>query len=415
MRATAHRMIAVQTLAGDCEANVGKLRHLSEYDIRRLLLWLDESGLALYFLHRIRECGALEALPWGFQSELISREQKNRVRVELMLNEFSRVNDALRTSGVRYAFLKGFSLSPDFCPDINYRHHNDIDVLLHEDSTRAAADVIRGLGYRLTHLYPSGEQKFFLPLPRVATGIDQIYKPPDVGVLELHLSMCEAPDDIPILVPDPFASLMNQTLSGITFPSLSASDKLLVQMLHTFRHLTLMWIRVSWLYEISLFLKNRRDSAWWNAFCFRAGSAPNIRYACGLIVTLTQKLFGDVIPTPLQAWCVDELPPSLRTWVNSVGTRWALSSASESRSPVLIQRQFLSSDLQWGQYLRRQLLPFESLAPSVRPEPIEVFRAGDAPPVSPWLSVPRLTFLHAQRVIRLLRDASVMAMGSRTR
>lgn len=413
MRKTNHRMAVVQALATNNEETLGQLRHLSGPEIRELLLWLDESGLALYFLRRVQERDALKELPQLFREELESREKQNRVRVELMFAEFARVNESLKASGVRYAFLKGFTLFPDFCPDITARHHNDIDVLVHQDSIRLALDVVASLGYRLHHVFPSGEQKLFLPLPRVASGVHEIYKPADVGILELHLSMCESPDDIPLLLPDPFGSMALQTVEGITFPSLSTPDKLLVQILHTFRHLTLMWIRVSWLYEISLFVSKEREAGWWDSFCARAGAISNVRHACGLMLTLTQKLFGNRIPDRLQAWCIDGLPGSLRGWVDSASTRWALSSASESRSPVLIQRQFLSSDLQWGQYLRRHLLPWEGLALSIHDRPMEVFRAAVAPPVSTWLTVPRLTFRHVQRVISLARDVSAMTVTSR--
>lgn len=409
MNRTALRLCVVQALAGYAEEHLAKLRHLSEFEIRRLVLWLDESGLALYFFRCIGECNAVDSLPRLLVSELASRQQQNRGRVQLMLNELGRVNEALSGSGARYAFLKGFSLSPDFCPDCDCRHHNDIDVLIHRECIETAKGALGNLGYRLVHTFPSGEHKLVLPLPRVGASIFDIYRPADVGILELHLSMCESPDDIPLSLPDPFDSLTTQTVRGITFPSLNTQDKFLLQLLHTFRHLTLMWMRVSWLYEISVFLRQQREPGWWVSFCERAGPTSNIRHACGLMVGLTQKLFGSVLPDPLQEWCINDLPSSFQTWIDCVSTRWALSSASENRSPMLIQRQFLSSDLQWGHYLRRQLLPLERVVPSIQPHPLDVFRVGGLQTGPPWRAFPRLTLLHLKRMIRLVRDASIMA------
>lgn len=410
MLSTRLRMGIVRALAGDPVPQLEEFGQVRDRDLEGLLLWLDESGLALYFLRRVEEHHALAFLPAVLQEGLISRQEQNRGRVAEMLREFARVNDLLRSAGVRYAFVKGFTLVPDFCPDADIRHHNDIDVVIHPDSFARTIEVVHASGYRLGYTQATGEHRFYLPLPRLSPGMHDIYRAPDVGILELHASMCESPDDIPLRLPEPFDCLETQELRDITFPTLSRPDKFLVQTLHTFRHLAGGWIRLSWLYEVARFLHTNREVELWNAFCDRAGSNQRLRNACGVTLSLASNVFRAPFPEPLRAWCVDELPSALRNWALSAGTRWALSSAPDNRSPILIQRHFLGSDLVWGRYLRRRLLPFEAVVQRVKPDPLR--------PASPqshrgWSELTRLCVLHARRLVGLGRDTVAMARAAR--
>lgn len=408
------RMTIIRALAGDPLPHLQKLRRASDRDLERLLLWLDESGLALYLLRRIEQCDVLDCLPVQLQQGLLSRQELNRGRVAEMLREFARVNDALRSAGVRYAFLKGFSLVPDFCPDVDIRHHNDIDVVIHPESLPAAVETVRACGYRLAYTQPSGEQRFCLPLPRLGTAMRDIYHAPDVGILELHLTMCESPERIPFRLPDPFDCLETQQLREITFPALSKQDKFSVQTLHIFRHLTLMWIRASWLYETAHFLRTNQEAQWWDSFCDRAGSNESLRNVFGVTLGLVGSLFQVSISTPLRAWCIDDLPSSLRSWADSVGVRWTLSDPSFNRSPILVEGQFLSSRRARRQYLRRRLIPVEGFLNATRtvsyPNPLRP--SGPQPSrVLPQLF--RRCIMYGRAVLGLGRDVLAMSLAAR--
>src|SRR5581483_835806 len=300
------RMKVVKALAEDPRPHLEELRQARDSDLERLLLWLDESGLALYFLRRVEQERELASLSAKLQEGLLSRQELNRGRVAEMLREFARVNDALSSAGVRYAVLKGFSLVPDFCPDPDIRHHNDIDVVVHPESLPKAVSVVSASGYRRIFSESPGEYKFILPLPRLSLHRSHIYACPGIGILELHLSACESsPGRKQPSLPDVFEHIATQELRGIVFPVLSMDDKLLVHMLHVFRHLTIMSVRTSWLYELSIFLGTNRCPSWSRRFCQRAGSDKLVRHSCGVTLLLSHNLFGMAIPDALHSWCID--------------------------------------------------------------------------------------------------------------
>src|SRR6202035_191042 len=76
----------------------------------QLLQWLDQSGLALTFLKSADTHPAGACLPDEWREALEKRKTRNAARLQDMLEEFQRLNDAFRSQGVMVVTLKGFSL-----------------------------------------------------------------------------------------------------------------------------------------------------------------------------------------------------------------------------------------------------------------------------------------------------------------
>src|SRR5580704_15434642 len=88
------------------------LHHSNASQIRKLLRWLDQSGLALYLLTQLKDHEVLGQVPRDFSEALESRLAANRVRTAAMLSEFARLVDTFRRNGVQFCALKGFTLTP---------------------------------------------------------------------------------------------------------------------------------------------------------------------------------------------------------------------------------------------------------------------------------------------------------------
>src|SRR5579864_5104219 len=159
----AEAIIGFLSFSGEACAQVPQLRKFSERDWDRGLKWLDETGLALYFLQKVKDAAVASVVPAMVLSGLEKRFTANQKRVAHMARQFEFLNARFRDAGVRYAVVKGFSLVPQFCPDATLRHQGDFDYLIDDQSLPGAQRVLREAGYGLTSLYPGPEFTFLLP------------------------------------------------------------------------------------------------------------------------------------------------------------------------------------------------------------------------------------------------------------
>ena len=342
-----------------------------------LLRWLDQSGLALYLLHRLSQHNTADRLPRQFREALDHRQASNRARTADMLEEFRRIvtsfsATATKTSvPVPFCALKGFSLSPDFCPAPHLRHQTDFDFLVGPEFLSQAVRALESLGYAQTEVRSTGQLTFATPLRHIPSADDDIYAIPrhrEVDLLpslslDFHGASLNAPSD-------QLARAHRTTLGDFSFPALAADDAFSLQILHTFSHLLGSWIRLSWLVEIAAFLETHRDNAslWHSVIQRNTNNDASIattrnqdsnRQAFGLILSLTHHLFATPIPQPLSDWCVQPqtLPAPIAAWVAQFGQRFALAPLNGSKLTLFVHRQFIPDRRAWRSYLLARLFP----------------------------------------------------------
>lgn len=331
----------------------------SEREMRVFLRWLDQSGVALYLLWKLRESGELENVPSQFRVQLERRLESNRRRSELMLSELQRVSECLRSRGIRHAFLKGLTLVPAFSPEPRLRHQSDIDILISEEMADEAKTAILACGYsprREMH----HETRFAMPLTRIPSAADDIYRADYHKQIELHTSIWGKVGHVSLEVPvDCLDRTRVRHIQGFAFASLAEEDAFLLQVLHAFRHFLSSWVRLSWLWEIHHFLACRReDAALWLAVRDRAGDDPVLKNTFGLILGLTNQLFGSPIPEVLREWCIETLPDRVKCWLATFGTPWALSEIPGSKLTLFIHNEFIREPGLWKPYLWKRMIPF---------------------------------------------------------
>lgn len=360
MRKTRLKLAAVAALRDEPNFVELQLLHFCEdRDTRRFLRWLDESGLALYLLAQIHKSHQAPRLPAAFIQQLENRLESNRKRSQAMLVEVDNLSNMLTGRRISYAFLKGFSLVPDFCPNVELRHQSDIDILIDAKATREAAHAIRERGYSVEESLRTGEIHLAKPRTKPPSSHDDIYTPDFLPEIELHTSIWNDLDHVILRTPSGYlARCQIHEINGISFPCLSLEDMFLAQILHAFRHLLGSWIRVAWLFEIHSFIgRHVEDASLWLEVKARSSAHPEIRNVFGLMLGLTNELFLSPIPKVIWDWCVEPLPTPLKRWVSEFGMRWVLSDLTGSKLSLLVHMEFIQDARARRSYLWRRMFP----------------------------------------------------------
>lgn len=373
-RALARCIVKSLRVDGAAGEHFARLGDFSERDWRRTFPWLDDSGLALYLLDRIKVTGADCLLPVGVQARLDRNLASNLERLAVMKEEFAALNRRFDVAGVEYAVLKGFALIPDYCPVAVLRCQYDYDYLVSRDSADKAKQVLFDAGYAQKARSPGLEHKdesVFAAQPLSLPHPDEdFYSPSLPRFVELHLSLWEADRDMVDL------ELPNEVLErrrlaewdGLRFPALSDFDGLIFQALHTFQHILGYWCRISCFLEVAHFLNRRRlDAAFWGRFCSHVENHRFLPEILSLVLLMSSTFFDAPLGDGLGPWVRRHLRGPLSVWVERYASDWALEPYPGSKLSLYVHRQFIQDRATWKSIRRSRLLPFHRPASVVEP------------------------------------------------
>jgi hypothetical protein len=334
-----------------------RLKRFSARRWQRNFRWLDASGLALYFLRTLRRRNIDDCVPSPVLAQLEQRYDSNQQRTAFLFEEFERINTAFRRAGVDYVNLKGFTVLPDYCPDLSLRYQMDCDFLMAKRDAPQCADVLASLGYSL--IVANDHVMEFKTDDGRTPQMRDLYKPRPQKSVELHLCDAARVDSHPDLL----RRSRMLTANGYSYPALSPEDMFLSQALHLYRHFRSEWTRISWLLEFRRFVRGHAgDDALWREVGARAEHDNDCALALGVAARMAQKAFGEFGIDWLPNW---PLPAPVALWIDRYGDEVLLASFPGSKLYLILERAIRGE--QSAPQIRRRLLPRSAPGPVVAP------------------------------------------------
>jgi Uncharacterised nucleotidyltransferase len=345
------------------------LSAISERDWVRSYYWLDASGLALYFVKQLEALGIEDAIPTATLERLQQNLTDNRARSSAMFEEFASLNRAFHAAGVDYANLKGFTLSPESCPEPALRRQLDFDFLVDGGHLDICREVLVGRGYMLTAA-TKGTWEFKAVTSKLGSMKD-FYKFNSQRSVELHFASSST-----TFLPCRDQRLDRLTLrswDGFCFPALSPSEQLTGQALHLLGHLCGSCTRPAWVLEYKNHVSfHYNDQAFWQSVEEQSRTHRHAPLAIGLASLLSLRLFNGKTPSHLDSWTVDCLTVNVRQWAEHYGRRAVLADFPGTKLYLLLLQELNRGDeaRSFQAQKRQRLLPLHR-APRIifaRPE-----------------------------------------------
>lgn len=338
-----------------------RLRNLSGKEWKRLLHWLDTSGLALYFFDRMVELRLCDVLPAAITARLQQNLIDNTERTRGMVDESIAIHLEFQSAHLSYATFKGFSLWPYSVPKPELRSQLDLEFLVAEKSMPKARAILERRGYRLHAV--SGRSWEFKANEITRVTLEDLYKTVPFRSVELHMeASIQGRRSL-------LARAETRGLPGIGVPVLSPVDLFLGQGLHLYKHVCSEFSRTAHLIEFRRHVLARRDdSAFWDKLQLTAAENPRAYLELGVVTLLIAQVMGDFAPTAFTSWTVDRLPFSARLWVELYGRRCIFASFPGSKLYLLLQRGLEAAGVPERRSLRRSLLPLR-LPPAIMHAP----------------------------------------------
>ena len=318
-RTPAREIIDFLSFSSVPDDRLARLCKFRPRDWKDTLGWLDDTGLAFYFLQKIKDSKLTDWVPPWVLSRLEQNFAANQQRVGDMAQRFASLNRRFNDAGVRYAVLKGQSVIPEFCPHPDLRYQADFDYLVDDESLELAKRVVVEAGYCPKQWASESSQEYIFLTPETASKSRSSgqYSVHAGHAVELHLDIWDSDQFGLPAIPKLFSvhRTVTQEWNGLRFPGLAYEEAFLIQVLHACHHLFTYWLRMSCLFEIAFFLKRRAsDASLWNMIEQRVDDNLMLKEFVVLITELSAKLFDAPIPLLVRVWG-QEIRPSTRVWI----------------------------------------------------------------------------------------------------
>ena len=348
-----------------------RLLHLSREEWQSLLRWLDTSGLALYFLDRVKALNRLDTIPEPILDRLRKNLLDNSRRMDGMIAESVSIQRRFQDAGLSYAVLKGFSLCPISVPKLELRSQIDLDFLVAEEHAMEARRILENTGYRLAAIAGEGGRSWeFESGENCSPSLRDLYKSGMRRSTDLHIETVDASGASRL-------SRAQQVLfHGVSMPVLSPIDLFLGQGLHVYQHICCEFVRTAHLLEFYRHvIARRRDGVFWSKLQERVADDPATCVRLGMVILLISRAMGRFAPGELTRWTVGRLSIPAKLWVELYGMRTALASFPGSKLYLLLQQDMMPIGLAAKRSRTQALLPVRRPRFIARRVPGETFSA----------------------------------------
>lgn len=279
---------------------------------KKLLQWLDVSGLALYFLDRMADLGQRSSLPASVLDRLECSLDENRKRMYGLVEESVRLQRSFQSAGLSYSVMKGLSLCPESASRLELRHQFDLDFLIADSDAPAAKEILEQHGYTLFAI--SGKSWEFKKGQTPRIGPKDLYRDLPYRGVELHLEAS---------VPG-ISTRLDRTVAkevhGLSMPVLSPVDLFVGQAMHLSKDIASPFVRGSHLLEFYRHvLAQRYDISFWEKLRFHSCETERACVGIGIAVHLAECVWGNFAPQVLTSWTAEQLPASVRLWLDLYG------------------------------------------------------------------------------------------------
>ena len=330
-----------------------RLETLSHGEWRRLLRWLDTSGLALYFLDRITELGLSAMLAPAVLARLQQNLADNTERTNSMIAESLTIQRQFQEAGLSYILLKGFTLWPESVSNLALRSQLDLDFLVAESCASQARQILEDNGYYLQAI--SGRSWEFKSTEGRTGSLKDLYKAGLTRSVELHLELDTRTTSANHSV---LTHGQVRHIHGLATPVASSVDLFLGQGLHLYKHVCSEFVRAAHLIEFRRHILARyNDQQFWNQLHERTSHDANACLKLGTVILLISRVMGSFAPAALTRWTVDPVPAAVRRWIELYARRMALAGFPGGKLYLILQAELEACGLPARRSLRQALVP----------------------------------------------------------
>jgi hypothetical protein len=352
-KTTRHLQLRETVLLAFCDpvpTDLAVLQNISRREWRYIVLWLDTSGLALYFFDRVQELRLTHTIPASILDRLARNLRDNTERTDRFISESSAIQECFQDANLSYATLKGLSLWPLSVPKLELRSQLDIDFLIADTDAPEAKAILERMGYRLSAI--SGATWEFKAEDARTISVDDLYAPGAGRSVELHLETSTPGSSLPL------DRVEQHRFRGMWMPFLPPVDMFLRQALNLHKRLLGEFVRAAHILEFRRHVLVRQgDTDFWMRLESAVAHDQETSLRIGVVVVLITSVMGEFAPPALTTWTADEVPLEARNWIIRYGRRIALMSFPGSKLYLILQRELAGSGVSGQRLLRQALLP----------------------------------------------------------